>query len=66
MEKFTVKQLESRLSVLKSSYDSLLPTLKALQLNPQYDDGSNAREKARLEREIATVEKLISEKKAEA
>lgn len=63
MKDFAIEHLEKRLSVLQEKYSSLLPTLKFLALNPKYDNGSNAREKIRLEHQIAELEQLIAEKK---
>lgn len=49
----TIEKIEK----LQDDIHTLKQTLKFLQLNPKYDDGSNARELARKEKEL---EKLLA------
>lgn len=46
-----------KIEKLQDDIHTLKQTLKFLQLNPRYDDGSNARELARKEKEL---EKLLA------
>ncbi|WP_208775443.1 hypothetical protein [Enterococcus gallinarum] len=46
-----------KIEKLHDDIQTLKQTLKFLQLNPKYDDGSNARELARKEKEL---EKLLA------
>ena len=55
-------QIVDRLERNKRRIYDLERTLKALELNPKYDDGSNLREIKRLEKEIEILNEIYNEK----
>lgn len=54
-------QIVERLERKKRQIYDLERTLKFLELNPKYDDGSNQREIARLEKEIEILNEVFNE-----